>query len=198
MNKTAPTHFPIDDRLSTRWSPYVFSQRAVPGQTLRSVFEAARWSASSFNEQPWRFIVGLKQQGDTHDRIVACLAEGNQAWAKHAPVLILGIQRHNFSESGKKNKSAPHDLGLAAAQMVFEAGRHALFVHMMIGLGPAAARTTFSIPDDAEAYTAMAIGYRETSNDADPDLRKREEKPRQRLAQRDFVFSEKFGINAEF
>ncbi|MBH04125.1 MAG: nitroreductase [Xanthomonadales bacterium] len=198
MNNIAPTHFPIDDRLATRWSPYVFSEQPVPRDTLRSVFEAARWSASSFNEQPWRFLVSRKNRDDTHDRIVNCLAEGNQVWAKHAPVLLIGIYRHRFAESGKENKAAPHDLGLAAGQMVFEASRHDLFVHMMIGLDPAAARRTFGIPNDAEAYTAMAIGYRDAADNADASLREREAKPCQRLPQCDFVFSNQFGTSAEF
>lgn len=198
MNKSAQTHFPIDERLARRWSPYVFSERPVSAETLRSILEAARWAPSSFNEQPWRFVVGMKGHGETHARIVDCLAEGNRTWAAQAPVLILGIYKYGFSANDKPNKSAPHDLGLAFAQMIFEAGRHELFAHMMIGLDPELARTTFAIPNDAEAYTAMAIGQRDTGEAGDSTLRVRENKARQRLAQREFVFSNRFGESADF
>lgn len=198
MNKTASTHFPIDERLAQRWSPYIFSDRRVDPVVLRSIFEAARWSPSSFNEQPWRYIVGMQGQGEDHGKIVDCLSEGNQAWAEHAPVLIMGSYQKNFSSNGSFNKAAPHDLGLASAHMVFEASRHDLFVHMMIGLDPELARAKFEIPSDAEAYIAMAVGYRGEAGGSDSSLSEREHKPRVRIAQKDFVFSNGFGNAAEF
>lgn len=198
MDTTSNTAFPIDKRLARRWSPYVFSTQPVPRDALRSVFEAARWAPSSFNEQPWRFIVGLRDDGNTHSKIVECLAQGNQTWAEQAPVLIIGVYQYHFTESGQHNKAAPHDLGLASAQMVIEAGRHELFAHMMIGLDPSRARELFEIPDHAEAYIGMAIGYHDRGDNADPKLREREQKTKGRIPQQAFVFSDHFGQSADF
>lgn len=193
MDKTASTHAPIHNTLAVRWSPYVFSGRPVRPADLRSLFEAARWAPSSYNEQPWRFIVGIRGEDKTHARIVGCLTENNQGWAGAAPVLAIGVIMKTFARNGKPNKAAPHDLGLASANLATEATRRKLHVHMMIGLDPDAARETFSIPEDAEALTAMAIGYRETGLAGDPALRERENKPRTRRAVDEFVFAGRFG-----
>lgn len=196
MAKTAATDAPIHNTLAVRWSPYVFSGRPVPTADLRSLFEAARWAPSSYNEQPWRFIVGIRGADETHARIVSCLADGNQGWASAAPVLAIGVIMKTFAANGKPNKAAPHDLGLASANLATEATRRKLHVHMMIGLDPDAARQAFSIPEDAEAYTAMAIGYRATESVGDPALKERESKPRTRRTVADFVFGGPFGDSA--
>lgn len=193
MNKNADTDHPIHNTLAVRWSPYVFSAKPVATADLRSLFEAARWAPSSYNEQPWRYIVGMKGEGDTHRRIVDCLAEGNQGWARNAPVLALGIVMRHFTSNGKPNKAAEHDLGLASSNLVVEATIRRLYVHQMIGLDPEAARAAFSIPAEAEALTALAIGYREAEQGGDPALREREQKPRARRTLSEFVFDGNFG-----
>ncbi|MDA3921769.1 MAG: nitroreductase family protein [Salinisphaera sp.] len=197
MHKTAPTDAPILNTLAVRWSPYVFSPRPVRRVDLQSLFEAARWAASSYNEQPWRFIVGVRGQGDTHARVLSCLTEKNQAWARAAPVLAIGVFMRNLASSGEGNRAAQHDLGLASANLAIEATRRKLHVHMMIGIDPDAAREAFSIPEDAEALTAMAIGYHETELAGGSALRKREASPRSRHPLDEFVFGDHFGQSAD-
>ena len=193
MSKNAATDHRIHNTLAVRWSPYAFSDKPVPAQDLASLFEAARWAPSSYSEQPWRYIVGIKGEGDTHARILECLVEGNRAWAQNAPVLALGVVVRTFSLNGEPNKAAEHDLGLASANLVTEATTRKLFVHQMIGLDPEAERTEFAIPDHAEAFTAMAIGYRQTSDNMNQALIERDSKPRERRALSEFVFADRFG-----
>ena len=52
MHKHASPDHPIHDLIARRWSPYAFAPRPVSEDDLRSLFEAARWAASSYNEQP--------------------------------------------------------------------------------------------------------------------------------------------------
>lgn len=198
MSKNADTDHPIQNTLAVRWSPYAFSSKPVSAADVRSLFEAARWAPSSYNEQPWRYIVGVKEgQDDTHERIVACLAEGNRAWAQNAPVLVIGVIVREFTASGKPNKAAEHDLGLASASLTQEATTRGLHVHQMIGLDPEAARAAFAIPAAAEALTALAIGYRETSQQMNEALHERDAKPRVRRPQDEFVFGARFGEAAD-
>lgn len=197
MNKTADADHPIQNLLAVRWSPYVFSERPVPIADLRSLFEAARWAPSSYNEQPWRFIVGIRGQGDTHRRILECLVEANQQWAQHAPVLMLGTVVNRFVRNDNPNKAAHHDLGLAVGNLLHEATSRGLSVHQMIGLDPEAAREAFSIPMNAEALTALAIGYADTSGSGDPTLAERDAKVRERRPIADFVFGDRFGESAD-
>lgn len=198
MSKNAATDYPIHNTLAVRWSPYAFSDRPVSTLDLASLFEAARWAPSSYNEQPWRYIVGIKGQGDSHEWILDCLTEKNRAWAQNAPVLAIGVVMRKFVNSGEPNKAAEHDLGLASANLVTEATTRRLHVHQMIGLDPDAVRQRFALPEEAEALTAIAIGYRETSAHMNQALIERDTGARSRNPLSAFVFSGRYGSPTEF
>lgn len=159
MNKTADTHYPIHELLEKRWSPRAFSEKAVTAEVLGSLFEAARWAASCYNEQPWRFIVARKEESDAYDTMLGCLVEGNQAWAVQAPVLMLAIAKKTFTLNGKPNIHARHDLGLATAGMMLQAAALDLYMHPMGGILPEKAMGTYQVPDDFEVATGLALGY---------------------------------------
>src|SRR5271165_4025856 len=120
-HKRAKPDHPIHELIASRWSPYGFDERAVSDDDLRSLFEAARWAPSSYNEQPWSYIVATKANPAEFERLLSCLVEGNQPWAKVAPVLALGCTRLLFSQNNKPNAAAIHDLGLASATLTMEA-----------------------------------------------------------------------------
>src|SRR5690606_2421192 len=128
MDKPARTNYPIHDLLVKRWSPRAFSDRPVEPDKLRQLFEAARWAASSFNEQPWSFIVALKQDQAAFDKALSCLTEANQAWAKLAPVLVLTTVKRHFEKNGKANRVCEHDLGLAMGNLCVQATQLGLYV----------------------------------------------------------------------
>src|SRR5436309_6122679 len=170
----AVTDYPINDLIAKRWSPYSFANRSVSDEDLRSLFEAARWAPSSYNEQPWSFIVAKKEDAEEFARVLSCLVEANQRWAGEASVLILGITRLNFQRNGKPNRAAVHDLGLAACCLVLEATARGLSAHQMIGIVPEKVREIYSVPDDCEPMTAIAIGYAGDRNDLPEELRARD------------------------
>ena len=136
MTMFASTDHPVHEFISKRWSPYSFVDRPVETDDLLSLFEAARWAPSSYNEQPWHYIVATKDSPKAFERLLSCLVEGNQIWAKSAPVLALGIAKLNFDYNNKPNRAAIHDLGLAAGNLLFEATARGLYVHQMIGILP--------------------------------------------------------------
>ena len=193
LDKRAKTDQPIHELLAARWSPYAFADRPVSQSDLLSVFEAARWAASSYNEQPWSYIVGTKEDRQQFERVLACLVEANQAWAKDAPVLALGVVTHRFKLNNKENKAAVHDLGLAAGNLTLEATARGLVVHQMIGILPDKARETFQIPEGSEAWTGLAIGYAGDSNALPEKLKERDLATRQRKPLAEFVFGAKWG-----
>jgi len=193
MNRWAQVDHPVQDEILKRWSPYVFSERAVSAADVRSLFEAARWAASSYNEQPWRYIVASKEQADEFPRVLSCFMEANQPWAQHAPVLAIAVIMLRFSRNDKPNKAAFHDLGLASASLTFEATARGLNVHQMIGIIPEKARELFGIPEGAEAVTALAIGYPGDPQQAEEKYRQRDEWPRTRRPLNEFVFSGTWG-----
>ncbi|QLE45920.1 nitroreductase (plasmid) [Nostoc sp. C052] len=143
--KKALTDYPIHELLAERWSPYAFQDRPVLQADICSLFEAARWSASSYNEQPWSYLVATKENPDHFQQLLSCLVEANQIWAQNAPVLALGIASLRFTRNNQENKAAIHDLGLASGNLVVEATARGICVHEMIGILPDKARELFDI-----------------------------------------------------
>ena len=187
--KNAATDHPVLKLLAERWSPYGFDDRSVSEADLRSLFEAARWAASSYNEQPWNYMVATREDPREFGRLLSCLVEPNQAWAKAAPVLVLGVVSLQFARNKQDNRAAVHDLGLAAGNLVMEATARGLSVHQMIGLLPDKAREIYQIPEYFEAWTAMAIGYKADPARLPEALKERDLAPRQRKPLREFVFA---------
>ena len=145
--------------ISARWSPRGFSDRPIEPGTLRSLFEAARWAASCFNEQPWRFILADKTQPEQFKRILGTLMPKNQEWAETAWLLGISAGKKTFSHNGAPNRFGIHDAGAALANLMIQATASGLYVHAMGGFDVARARTEFAIPEDFEVGAAFAVGH---------------------------------------
>jgi nitroreductase len=194
--KVASTDHPIHNLLVRRWSPYAFLARPVPDDVLRSLFEAARWASSSYNEQPWAYIVATSSDSAAFERLLSCLVDGNQVWAKSAPVLALGCARLNFERNGHPNAVALHDLGQASCSLTLEATARGLFVHQMAGILPERARDIYRIPAGVQPLTGLAIGYLDDPGTLPENLRSRDLAVRVRKPLREFVFGDAWGETA--
>ena len=192
--KPAPAAAPIHELIANRWSPRAFEARAVEPEKLRLLFEAARWAASSYNAQPWHFIVGTKDDSENFKKVLDSFVEFNQSWAKSAPVLALSVAGLKMPQDGSANRHAFHDVGQAAATLALQATAVGLQIHQMAGILPDKARQIFAIPVDYEAVAGFAIGY-----PGDPltlpegRLRDTETGARQRKPASSFVFTGKWG-----
>ncbi len=193
MEKPAETQYPIHDLLRRRWSPRAFSDRRVDPAIMRSLLEAARWAPSSYNEQPWSFIVATKDDPVEFGRLLSCLVEGNIQWAQHAPVLMVSVARLSFEDDGKPNRHAFHDVGLAVANLIVQATALGLVVHQMAGILPDKIRKLYGIPEGYEAVAGIALGYPGDPQSLPEGLRKREMAPRERKPMAQFVFSGRWG-----
>src|SRR3954471_15180331 len=193
MTKRAATDHPVHDLIAERWSPYAFADRPVPRETLLSLFEAARWAASSYNEQPWSYLVATRDKPAEFAKLLSCLVEGNQAWAKAAPVLALGCTSLLFARTGKPTAAAVRDLGIASATLTVEATARGLYVHQMIGIEPDRARAEYHIPDGVQPVTGLAIGYAADPSTLPENLRPRDLAPRTRKPLAEFVFGGDWG-----
>lgn len=187
-----PDH-PVHESIARRWSPYAFADRPVADEDLRSLFEAARWAASSYNEQPWSYIVATKADPNAHERLLSCLVEGNQAWAQAAPVLAIGCTSQTFARNGKPNAAAEHDLGLASAGLTVEATVRGLCVHQMIGILPDRVRELYDVPAGVLPLTGLAIGYAADPERLPEKFRERDLAPRGRKPLAEFVFGQTWG-----
>lgn len=172
-----------------RWSPRSFSDRAVSPADLAKVFEAARWAASSFNEQPWRFMVGARGT-EAYKKIFDSLVPFNQMWAASAPVLIMGAAKTSFSHNNTPNRVAFYDLGAAASYLTLQAAALGLATHQMAGFDESVARKAFAIPDNYLLGAVIALGYQgEPAALPNEQFVAQEVAPRSRKPLKDFVFS---------
>ena len=193
MEKAAQTDYPILELLKRRWSPRAFSDQMVEPEKLLSLFEAARWAPSSFNEQPWSFVLATKQKPEEHARLLSCLVEKNQQWARGAPVLMVSVAKLKFDHTGKPNRHAFHDVGMAVGNLMMQATALDLFVHQMAGFSPEKVAELYHIPREFEPVAAIAIGYGLDVEDLPEPFRESELRPRSRRRIPSFVFEGQWG-----
>lgn len=166
--------------LKKRWSPRAFSDRDIDPDIMTAIMEAAQWSASSYNEQPWRYVIGTRGS-ETYHKILEGLVEFNQSWASQASVLIVTLAKMKFSnEDGHDNPHAWHDVGAASAQMTMQALAHDVYVHQMAGFDADTLRSLFSIDGDLDVVTVLALGYEGDPDTLPEGLAEAEKKGRER------------------
>jgi nitroreductase len=175
----------LHELLARRWSPRAFSQSPVEPATLAQLFEAARWSPSSYNAQPWAFILARREDAEGYNRLLSTLVDANRQWAQQAPVLILAVAKLDYDHVARPNRHALYDLGQAVANLTVQATALDLYIHQMGGFDPRSARELFAIPAGYEAVAVLALGYQGAAS-ADPAARTR--KPLT-----DFVFGGSWG-----
>lgn len=187
--KKAP---PIENVLPVllhRWSPRSFADRDVSSGDLKTIFEAVRWTASSYNEQPWRYLVGTRHS-ETYKKIFSSLGEFNQKWAQTAPVLILDVASTKFTHNGSPNGVALYDLGASAAVLCLQAASMGIATHQMAGFDKDVARKAFGIPEDFAIGAVIALGYQgDPAALTDPQMLKQETSARGRKSLTELVLS---------
>lgn len=188
-DREAPADHPIEPLLRRRWSPRSFTGAPVGRAALDSLLEAARWAASSSNQQPWHLIVARKaEEPEAFARLLGVLAPGNQAWADRASVLMLAVARMTNPANGNPNRHAFYDTGAAMAQMALQAAALGMQLHQMGGFDAARAREAFAIPEGYDPAAAIALGPVGVAEALPEALAAREVAPRQRRPIGDWAF----------
>ena len=192
MEKEAKTASPINNLARKRWSPRAFLDKPVEHEKLVSLFEAARWSASGGNEQPWRFIVGIRPD-DTWQKIFSTLDDGNQEWNQTMPVLIMAIGNKISSWDGDISPVYQYDTGQSVAHLSIEAMNQGLHVHQMGGFSGEKACELFDIPGTFHPIAVISVGYIGDPDILPDKLKQRELLERKRKDLKEIIFSGKFG-----
>jgi nitroreductase len=163
----------VDSIFIDRWSPRSFINEPLSDDQVQTLFEAARWSPSCFNEQPWLFPYA--RSPEDRKRFLTALSEWNQRWAKNAPLLLFACCRKAFTKSGKENRTAAFDTGAAWMALALQARRLGLHAHGMAGFSP---ETAFDVTGlDRTAYdvmAAIAVGRRDDPEKLAEDMKKNE------------------------
>lgn len=173
INKRTPENN-VDNIFLERWSPRAFSSKPVEKEKLMTLFEAARWAPSCYNEQPWLFLYAAKEEDLKIFRNI--LVEQNQVWANKAPVLAVVFARKHFTFNGKPNRWAEFDSGSAWMSLAIQANKLGLYTHGMAGFNENLAYELLNVsPDEYKAVAALAIGYMGNKSELPKELQEREE-----------------------
>jgi nitroreductase len=149
--------YPIDKIFINRWSPRAMTGEPVNKQELMSLFEAARWAPSSYNNQPWRFMYTYKDSDDWQ-LFFNLLAPGNQKWAKDAGILIVVASHTLFAFNNKPSRTHSFDAGAAWENLALQASIMGLAVHGMEGFNYERARSELNIPQEYAVEAMIAVG----------------------------------------
>jgi nitroreductase len=149
----------IDSMFIDRWSPRAFDSEPLSQRQVDTLFEAARWSPSCYNEQPWLFVYATTEVD--RERFLPALVEGNQSWAKRVPLLMFLLCRRTFAFNGKENRHAPFDAGAAWMSLALQARKLGLHAHAMAGFSREKTYEILQAPvDEYDIMAAIAVGRR--------------------------------------
>lgn len=149
---------PIDPLFLDRWSPRAMTGEAIPTEGLMTLFEAARWAPSSYNNQPWRFLYATRDS--KHWQLFFdLLVESNQVWAKNAGALLLFLSKKTFTHNGKPAITHSFDTGAAWENLALQGSLKGYVVHGMQGFDYERARTELNVPDDFQIEAMAAVGF---------------------------------------
>ncbi|MBN1990297.1 MAG: nitroreductase family protein [Bacteroidales bacterium] len=175
-------------QITMRRSEMAFSLKELPTDTLFELFEAARWAASSYNEQPWRFYYAKREDPEAFVAVLNLLAEGNRVWAKDASVLIVSAAKKELHRTGRQNFYAMHDVGMATANLMIRATELGLATHPMGGFDHKLMHDTLMMDDTEYPVAVIAVGYKGNAAALPPELQKRLNAPRVRSNIESFTF----------
>jgi nitroreductase len=171
--QTRKADYPIDSVFLDRWSPRAMSGEPITEEELFTLFEAARWAPSSYNNQPWR-ILYARRDTPHWPPFFDLLVEFNQTWAKNAAALVLFISKTTFDHSGEPAATHSFDTGAAWENLALQATLKGLVVHGMQGFDYDKARTALNIPEGFNVEAMAVIGKPGRKEDLPERLQERE------------------------
>ncbi len=185
--KSSAVQFEIADLIKNRKSTRAFSSKAIESEKINSLFEAARWSASSMNEQPWHYLYATRDQSVLWEKFFSLLNDGNKVWVENVPLLIFSISRKSFKRFNSPNAYALYDLGAANTSIALQAVALGLQVRQMAGYDHEKARQVLNIPDEFDLGVMLAVGYPAPVDTLPEAVRTKELAARERYAQEAFI-----------
>jgi len=180
LRKDATTSVPIHPLMQGRWSPRAFDPQPLHLEDLMACFEAARWAASSMNEQPWRYILVGRDNPTAFQEALECLVPANRQWALRAGAIVFVLVKDTFNKNGNHNAHAHYDAGQSAAQFTLEAWNRGLVVHQMGGFTASEVHNRFQVAEGHEPFVAMAVGVQGEAEVLEEPRKSWESSPRER------------------
>jgi nitroreductase len=164
---------PINPLILNRWSPRAMSGERISHEELMSLFEAARWAPSSYNNQPWRFLYAIRETSHW-PKFFDLLVDFNKSWCDKAAVLGVIVSEKIFEKTKKPSVTHGLDTGAAWENLSLEGTSRGLVVHGMQGFDYQKAKTALKVPDEFEVLAMFAVGKRAPKESLPEELQKKE------------------------
>ena len=199
FSKKTDTTADIHELIAARWSGRAYDPaRYLTQEQIMSLIEAARWAPSCYGDQPWHFIVFDKATNEAAwQKALDCLAEGNQSWAKNAPVLFLVTANTLMSKNGKPNRWGEYDSGAAAENLCLQATALGLMAHQMGGFDADKTRQLFKVPEQFTPMAMLSVGYQFAEADIPEEIKEREHNVRARNSISENFFNGCWGVSID-
>lgn len=150
-------------------------KKTISEDKIRSIIHAAQLTPSSYNEQPWNFIICDKTKNlDAYNKVFSTLHRFNQNWAKNAPVLVLAAASKNSSKNNEPNLWAEYDTGAAAFGISMQATALGLMAHQIAGFDQVKISQLLDLPADIKPISIIALGYEDVNQSS---AKSKERKP---------------------
>ena len=185
-----PGHM-VADFIINRWSPRAMSGESMTDEQLNSLFEAARWAPSSYNDQPW-FFVYAKRDSQHWQTYLDLLVDFNKEWAQKASALVVVVSRNNFAHNNQPSRTHSFDAGAAWQNLALQASMNGLVAHGMGGFDYDRAKQELNISDDYTVEAMIALGKPGKKEDL-PEYMQEQETPSTRKKVEDFAIEGIFG-----
>ena len=156
-----------------RWSPRAFSAEGLAEEEVKTLFEAARWAPSFFNEQPWRFVYTQEQKAKEH--LLGAMSQSNRVWAARAPLVAIAFSHMFYNHEATPNRWAAFDTGAAWMSFAYQAHHMGLVTHAVAGFDEEMVYQLTGVnPDEYVAMAMIVVGRPGDPNALPPKLRERE------------------------
>ena len=189
MKKLANTEVPINNVIAERWSPRAFdSSHVITEDSIKSLFEAARWAPSCYGDQPWQYVLFKKEDATGWASVLNCLSIGNQNWAMDASILIVVCANKNFNHNGEPNRWSQYDTGAASENICLQAASIGLAAHQMGGFDQEKIRNLSNIPSEFDILACMVVGKHLDESKLSQVQKEKETQVRSRKPLKDIYF----------
>ena len=189
MKKLANTEVPINNVIAERWSPRAFdSSHVITEDSIKSLFEAARWAPSCYGDQPWKYVLFKKEDATGWSSVLNCLSIGNQDWAMDASILIVVCAHKNFNHNGEPNRWSQYDTGAASENICLQAASIGLAAHQMGGFDQEKIRNLSNIPLEFDILACMVVGKNLDESKLSQVQKEKETQVRSRKPLKDIYF----------
>jgi nitroreductase len=179
--------------IKKRWSPREFDpQKEISHEDLALLFEAARWTPSAYNEQPWNFIIVTQHEPELFEQMINLLKDENKPWAAKAFALVLTVASLKATHNDSDNFHALYDLGASVANLTLLATELNITVNQMGGFYREKAKEVFHLSENYSPVSVLALGYNSETESFEIHKKERAlQRKRKSLGQ--FVFRNQWG-----